>query len=188
MKKILTLVFIFIGLFVSGQNKNQVDLIIDLTQLKEQSSYQLMYKRLMDNSVFLRGGLSLLIDTDKETRSDTLFSESGLVVYNLSLGFHKELKLEGFDLIKLYAGMDGYWNSTLNQKPNETYYGYYWNIGLKPLVGLYYDPIKNIRLSVESRSNFNLNFQQYSAPGENIDRRVSFRPIDQIAIGIGYLF
>ena len=64
MKKILTLVFIFIGLFVSGQNKNQVDLILDLTQLKEQSSYQLMYKRLMDNSVFLRGGLSLFIDTE----------------------------------------------------------------------------------------------------------------------------
>tara|TARA_B100001059_G_scaffold63629_1_gene59557 strand:+ start:1411 stop:1977 length:567 start_codon:yes stop_codon:yes gene_type:complete len=188
MKKILTLVFLFIGLFVSGQNKNQVDLILDLTELKEQSSYQLMFKRLINNSVVLRSGLSLFIDTDKETRSDTLFSESGLVVYNLSLGIHKELKLEGFNLIKLYAGIDGYWNSTLNQKSYETYYGYYWNVGLKPLVGLYYDPIKNIRLSLESRSNFNLNFQQYSAPGENIDRRVNFRPIDQIAVGIGYLF
>lgn len=188
MKKILTLVLLFTGLFVSGQNKHQVDLILDLTDIDDQSIYQLMYKRAINNSIVLRGGLSMFIDTDKEIRSDTLASESGTVMYNLSLGFQKQLKLDGFDLIKLYAGVDGYWNSTLNQKPYETYYGYYWNIGLKPFVGLYYDPIKNIRLSVESRSNLNLNFQQYSAPGENIDERISFKPIDQIAIGIGYLF
>jgi hypothetical protein len=104
------------------------------------------------------------------------------------VGFQRDLKLDGFDHIKLFVGMDGYWNSTLNQKPYETYHGYYWNVGLKPLVGLYYDPIKNIRLSVESRANLNFNFQQYSAPGENIDQRVNFRSLDQLSFGIGYLF
>ena len=95
MKKILTLVLLFTGLFVSGQNKDQVDLILDLTQVDDQSSYQLMYKRAINNSIVLRGGLSLFIDTDKEIRSDTLASESGTVMYNLSLGFQKQLKLDG---------------------------------------------------------------------------------------------
>jgi len=188
MKNILTTLLLFIGLFVSGQNINQVDLMLDLKQIDDQSSYQLMYKRKISNVITLRGGLSLFIDTDKETRSDTLSFQSGTVMYDLSMGFQRDLKLDGFDHIKLFVGMDGYWNSTLNQKPYETYYGYYWNVGLKPLVGLYYDPIKNIRLSVESRANLNFNFQQYSAPGENIDQRVNFRSLDQLVLGIGYLF
>lgn len=188
MKNILTTLLLFIGFFVSGQNINQVDLMLDLKQIDDQSSYQLMYKRQISNVITLRGGLSLFIDTDKETRSDTLSFQSGTVMYDLSMGFQRDLKLDGFDHIKLFIGMDGYWNSTLNQKPYETYYGYYWNVGLKPLVGLYYDPIKNIRLSVESRANLNFNFQQYSAPGENIDQRVNFRSLDQLVLGIGYLF
>ena len=188
MKNILTTLLLFIGFFVSGQNINQVDLMLDLKQIDVQSSYQLMYKRQISNVITLRGGLSLFIDTDKETRSDTLSFQSGTVMYDLSMGFQRDLKLDGFDHIKLFIGMDGYWNSTLNQKPYETYYGYYWNVGLKPLVGLYYDPIKNIRLSVESRANLNFNFQQYSAPGENIDQRVNFRSLDQLVLGIGYLF
>jgi hypothetical protein len=188
MKNILIILLLLTGLFVSGQNANQVDLVLDLTQIDDQSSYQLMYKRQINNSITLRGGFSLFIDMDKETRSDTLSLQRGTVMYNLSAGFQRDLKLEGFDHIKLYMGIDGYWNSTLDRKPYETYYGYYWNIGLKPLVGMYYDPIKNIRLSVESRANFNFNFQQYSAPGDNIDQRLDFRSFDQLTFGIGYLF
>tara|TARA_Y100000385_G_scaffold259257_1_gene287901 strand:- start:2246 stop:2812 length:567 start_codon:yes stop_codon:yes gene_type:complete len=188
MKNTLVILILFSGLFVSGQNNNQVDLVLDLKQIDDQSSYQLMYKRKINNEITLRGGLSLFIDMDKETRSDTLSLQSGTVMYNLSAGFHRELKLEGFDLIKLYVGMDGYWNSNLNRKSYETYYGYYWNIGLKPLVGLYYDPVKNIRLSIESRANLNFNFQEYSAPGENKDQRINFKSIDQLSFGIGYLF
>lgn len=188
MKNILIILLLLTGLFVSGQNANQVDLVLDLTQIDDQSSYQLMYKRQINNSITLRGGFSLFIDMDKETRSDTLSLQRGTVMYNLSAGFQRDLKLEGFDHIKLYMGIDGYWNSTLDRKPYETYYGYYWNIGLKPLVGMYYDPIKNIRLSVESRANFNFNFQQYSAPGDNIDQRLDFRSLDQLTFGIGYLF
>ena len=188
MKYILVFLILFTGLFVLGQNNNQLDLVLDLKQIDDQSSYQLMYKRKINTSITLRGGLSLFIDTDKEIRNDSLSLQSGTVTYDISAGFQRDLKLEGFDHIKLYVGMDGYWNSTLNRKPYETYYGYYWNIGLKPLVGFYYDPIKNLRLSVESRANLNFNFQQYSAPGENIDQRVDFRSLDQLAFGIGYLF
>tara|TARA_B100001057_G_C22678487_1_gene882794 strand:- start:96 stop:662 length:567 start_codon:yes stop_codon:yes gene_type:complete len=188
MKYILVILILFTGLFVLGQNSNQLDLVLDLKQIDDQSSYQLMYKRKINTSITLRGGLSLFIDTDKEIRNDSLSLQSGTVTYDISAGFQRDLKLEGFDHIKLYFGMDGYWNSTLNRKPYETYYGYYWNIGLKPLVGFYYDPIENLRLSVESRANLNFNFQQYSAPGENIDQRLDFRSLDQLAFGIGYLF
>ena len=65
MKNILTTLLLFIGLFVSGQNINQVDLMLDLKQIDDQSSYQLMYKRKISNVITLRGGLSLFIDTDK---------------------------------------------------------------------------------------------------------------------------
>ena len=117
MKNILIILLLLTGLFVSGQNANQVDLVLDLTQIDDQSSYQLMYKRQINNSITLRGGFSLFIDMDKETRSDTLSLQRGTVMYNLSAGFQRDLKLEGFDHIKLYMGIDGYWNSTLDRKP-----------------------------------------------------------------------
>ena len=79
MKYILVFLILFTGLFVLGQNNNQLDLVLDLKQIDDQSSYQLMYKRKINNSITLRGGLSLFIDTDKEIRNDSLSLQSGTV-------------------------------------------------------------------------------------------------------------
>jgi len=184
---ILTILILF-GLCSYAQQKNELNLMFDLTDVRNQSNYQLMYKHNFDAANSLRGGFSLFIDTDKEIRNDSLSSQSGTISYDLSLGVQRILKLEGTDVVHLFVGVDGYWNSTFNQKTYETYYGYYWNVGIKPLVGLYYDPLENIRLSIESRSRLNFNFQEYSAPGENKDQRVNFNPLNQLSIGIGYLF
>jgi len=184
---LLTSIFWMFGLH--AQIKKEMKLLVDVSDLKNQTGYQLMYTKIVNKSdIALRFGTTLFIDTDKETRYDTFNSSHGTITYNLSLGLQKQLKLANNPKVKLYAGMDGYWHSTLNKKTYESYYGYYWNVGFQPLFGLYFDPNKNVRLSVESRSKFNLNFQEYSAPGDNMDQRIDFRSVDQVMFGIGYLF
>jgi len=189
MRKTITLVLCIIGLGLYAQsNVNEVALVVAPLKFKEQSSYQVLYRRaLANNSIKLRGGLRTLVDTDKEIR-DTLESSQGSIQFDLSAGIQKDLKVGDLEDVSLYTGIDGYYNSEFNRKSYEDYYGYYWSFGVKPLVGISYEPFSNIRLSLESRANFNVNLQQYSAPGENKDERYTFRPLDQLAVGIGYLF
>ena len=189
MRKTITLILCITGLCLFAQSKkNEVALVVAPLKFKEQSSYQVLYRRsLANDDLKLRGGLRLLIDTDKEIR-DTLESNQGSVQFDLSAGIQKDLSIGDLDNLNLYTGVDVYFNSEFNQKSYEAYYGYYWSFGAKPLAGISYEPFDNIRLSLESRANFNINLQQYSAPGLNKDERITFRPLDQLAIGIGYLF
>ncbi|PCJ66407.1 MAG: hypothetical protein COA58_06420 [Bacteroidetes bacterium] len=190
MRNTITLIFCFASFLLFAQrNNNEAALVIAPLKFKEQSSYQLLYRRTLSNELIkLRGGLRLLIDTDKEIRSDTLSNNQGSIQYDVSLGIQRDLSIGDLEKVNLYTGIDGYYNSEFNQKSYETYYGYYWSFGLKPLMGVSYEPFDNIRLSFESRANLNVNLQEYSASGVNKDERVSFRPLDQLAIGIGYLF
>ena len=191
MKKILSLFILVVGLFASSQaqNINDISLVIAPLKFEEQSSYQLLYRRELKKEDWkLRVGLRLLIDTDKVTRTDTIFSNSGTIQYDLSLGLQRDLKLEGWESIKAYVAMDGYWNSDLRQPNSSDYYGYFWNIGVRPTFGVAYEPLKNIRLSFESRANFNVNLQDYNAKGNNAEKRFTFSPLDHLALGLGYLF
>ena len=119
-----------------------------------------------------------------------VFSQSWLGRNLSDINVNELSKSEQEDIKKAYAyiGSDVYWQSQFLRNPTDTYYGYYWNVGTTPLVGISYEPIKNIRLSLESRSDFNLNFQKYDAETANKDTRVSFKPLNQLALGLGYLF
>lgn len=191
MKKTLILIFIFLSFVGSlkAQRVNEIALIVAPLKFEEQSSYQLLYRRQLKKEDWkLRAGLRLLVDTDKETRLDTVFRNEGTIQYDLSAGVQRNLNIEGLEKIKGYVGLDGYWNSDFRQTNSSDYYGYFWNLGLRPTVGVSYEPLKNIRLSVESRSNFNVNLQDYNARGNNADQRFTFNPLDHLALGLGYLF
>lgn len=66
--------------------------------------------------------------------------------------------------------------------------GIFWNFGLRPTLGVSYEPFSNIRFSIESRTNLNVNLQDYNAKGNNADQRYTFSLVDHMAVGLGYLF
>jgi hypothetical protein len=189
MKKLFLLTFAFLPFIGLAQLKNEVSLVISPLKFSEQSSYELLYKRQLPNKLWsLRSGFSLLVDTDREVRDDSTTLNRGTVSYVVRAGLQRKLMLDDIDKLYAYVGSDMYWQSEFLRQPGDTYYGYLWSIGTTPVVGLSFEPIKNIRLSLESRSDFNLNFQKYESDLENKDTRVSFTPVYQLAIGIGYLF
>jgi hypothetical protein len=189
MKKLLILMLASLPIFTMAQFKNDVSLVVSPLKFKEQSSYDILYRRQLPNKLWsLRLGMSVLVDIDKEIRNDSITLNTGSVAYTLSAGLQRKLILEDIKKVYAYIGSDLYWQSEFSRNPSDTYYGYYWSIGTTPVVGVSYEPIRNIRLSLESRSDFNLNFQHYESEAENRDTRVSFKPLNQLAIGIGYLF
>ena len=189
MKKLFFLPFVFISLITYAQtNINELALVISPLKLEEATNYQLLYRRNLDENLLLRAGGRFFVETVKSTRSDTISSNFGSVQYDLSIGLQKNLSIQDLDKLYLYAAIDGYWNSEFNRKDYETYYGYYWNFGLKPIAGIAYEPFENIRLSLESKADFNINLQQYSAPGVNKDNKFSFSPLRQLGLSLGYLF
>ncbi|HCD68129.1 MAG TPA: hypothetical protein DEQ56_06595 [Bacteroidetes bacterium] len=190
MKKLIALmIFVCLGIGVKAQKRNEVALVISPLKFKDAASYRALYRHgLKNENLSLRGGVRVLINTNKEIRSDTLSTRSGTVQYDLSAGVQYKLPISSLDKIYLYGASDAYFNSEFDQKAYETYYGYYWSFGVKPIFGLSYEPFDNIRLSLESRGDFNINLQDYSAPGENRDQRFNFNPANQLALGFGYLF
>jgi hypothetical protein len=187
---LMLLILVVTSLQCIGQsNRNEVALVIAPLVLDQQSSYQVLYRMELKNEDWsLRSGLRVLVATNKETRSDTVFKNSGSIQSDLSAGLQRKLNVESLDRVYLYVASDAYLNSEFNRKKNETYYGYYWNFGLSPLFGISYEPFSNIRLSLESRADLNVNLQQYDATGLNKDERVSFSPLKRLAVGFGYLF
>lgn len=192
MNRILILVFLVLSCIGSYAQdlKNEVALVIAPLDFEESSSYQMMYRRDLSglDDIQFRGGLRLVVDTDKETRSDTLAYNRGSVVYDLSVGLQKDLGIGDLEKVFLYTGSDAYFNSELRRELHETFYGYYWNFGLRPIVGISYTPFENIRVSLESRADFNVNLQSYSAEGVNEDARVSFMAFKEVGLALGYLF
>lgn len=190
MKKyaLLLLVLIFVLPAIAQKKSNELAISVAPLNFKKVSNYQMMYRRSIDNNLKLRAGLKFSMDTDKELRNDTVTLAKGTVQYDISFGIQKDLSIGDLDKVTLYIATDGYWDSRFNREAHETYYGYFWSFGLKPSVGIAYEPFNNIRLSFESRANFNVNLQEYSAPGENKDTRYSFKSLDQLAVNIGYLF
>lgn len=186
---VLFLPILFFATSSFAQNlNNEVNLVISPLKLDEQSSYQLLYRRSLKNDFMWRAGLRVFAQTDKETRADSVTLNRGTVQYDLSLGIQKNLEISGVEFINVYVGSDVYYNSAFNRSQGQDYYGYFWSTGIKPLFGLAYTPFDNIKLSLESRANLNFNFQKYEGTASNLDQRVSFRPLDQLALGLGYLF
>ena len=191
MNKFILLIVIVLStsLTVLAQKlNNEVALVVAPLKLNQQSSYQFLYRKSAKADLHLRAGLRIFVQTDKETRTDTVVTNSGTVQYDISLGIQKDLSIMDVKFVNLYMASDLYFNSAFNRVQGQDYYGYYWSTGIKPLVGVSYQPVDNIRLSLESRANLNINLQQYEGTGNDSDQRVSFRPLDQLAIGLGYLF
>lgn len=191
MKKVLFFLTC-LGIFdtaVQAQQNNEIALLIAPLKLDDQSSYQLLYRKSLKKENWkLRVGLRLLIDTDKEIRADTVFNNVGTVQYDISAGLQRNLAIDGLENLKGYVALDGYWNSDFRQTSANDYYGYFWNFGVRPTLGISYEPCNNIRVSIESRANFNVNLQDYNAKGKNSDQRYIFSLVDHLAFGLGYLF
>ena len=188
-KSILSFILLLLCTSLVAQNhKNELALVIAPLKFQEATSYQSMYRRVLKEDLKFRAGLRFFAETSKEVRNDTVSFSQGSIQYDLSIGIQKDLTIGDLEDLKLYVATDAYYNSEFNRKSNETFYGYYWNLGLKPIAGISYEPFHNIRLSFESRANFNVVLQEYSAPGENVDTRFSFKPMDQLALSLGYLF
>jgi hypothetical protein len=191
MNKYILLIVIVLATFstvLAQKLNNEVALVIAPLKFSQQSSYQLLYRKNLNEDLQLRAGLRAFVQTDKETRTDTVITNKGTVQYDISIGIQKDLSIKDVEFVNLYMASDLYFNSAFNRVQGQDYYGYYWSTGIKPLVGISYKPFDNIRLSFESRANLNVNLQQYDGTGSNSDQRVSFRPLDQLAIGVGYLF
>ena len=179
---------LFFSTVFAQLNKNELALVAAPLVFDEATSYQMLYRRSLNPELSLRAGLRLFVDLDKETRFDTVTMNEGSFQYDLSFGLQRNLPITSLKKVYLYIATDFYYNSEFNRKPHETFYGYYWNMGLRPLAGISYEPFENIRLSFESQANFNVNLQEYSADGYNADRRFTFNPLDRLAMSIGYLF
>lgn len=192
MKKIrLVLIVCFIISITSAQAQfnSEIALVVAPLDIDLQESYSLLYRRsLQRKGLSLRATLGLGIDYDKEWRADSVSINTGSFSYNLAVGLQHDLKLGDLEKINGYVATDLYYNSALIRRPNEAYYGYYWNTGLRPLAGMSYMPLSNVKLSIEARSDFNVNLQGYSADGVNRDVRISFIPMNELVLGIGYLF
>lgn len=189
MKRLSLIPAVLLILTAAAQNNiNEIALVVSPLNFEQPESYQALYRRHLSNDRLLRIGGRFFAETLKETRADTVATNFGSVQYDLSCGLQKNLRIDNLDALYLYAAVDGYWNSEFNRKSYETYYGYYWNFGVNPIAGIAYEPFDNIRLSLESKADFNVNLQDYSAAGLNKDKKFSFSPLRQLGLSIGYLF
>ncbi|MFY0643686.1 MAG: hypothetical protein JXR19_04400 [Bacteroidia bacterium] len=175
-----------LSFYSSKAQQNEIGLVFSPLN-KEDIGAGLWYKQVWNHELSLRLLASFSMDTDKEIRSDSATLRGGEVAYSLGVGIQKNLPLGKRKNLSAYIACDGYWNSAFIREPWETYYGYHFNFGLMPLAGLQFTPYDRLRISLESRANFNVNLQEYSAEGENYDRRFSFNGFDHLAFGIGYL-
>lgn len=192
MKKFSLIIFLFsIATTALSQTRpNELALTIAPLKFNKSTDYSMLYRRTLKNNKHLRLNASFFVDTDKEVRTDTVTYHEGTVAYTLGVGLQKDLFIEDLDAVNAYVAIDGYWSSKFSQENGQTYYGYFWDLGARPIVGLSYKPFRNIRISLESQANFNVNLQEYTAPGdfEDKDTRFTFTTLDRMALNIGYLF
>ncbi len=192
MKKLSLIILLFSFAAASfGQTRpNELALTIAPLKFNKSTDYSLLYRRSIKNNKHLRLGASFYADTDKEVRTDTVVYHQGTVAYTLAAGLQKDLFIADLDEVNAYVAMDGYWNSKFYQEDGQTYYGYFWDFGARPIVGIAYKPFRNIRVSLESQANINVNLQEYTAEGDFVDKdtRFTFTTLDRLALNIGFLF
>lgn len=185
------LLFILAIFLINSSNgyaqKNEMGCSIDLLSLTEPSP-MLLYKRVLNNNWSLRSFVGLTVQTDREVRADTLLIDEGNVSYYLSAGAEYKLPLQKFKKWQLYVGIDAFLDGQFIKPNKDSYFGYYYTFGGKPVYGIAYQLDKHLRCSMETRSTFRMNLQEYEAEGENYDNRVSFKGLDQIVLAVGYCF
>ena len=182
------IIFVFCSFSESANAQQNEAGMVFSPLLQKDLGAGLWYKQVLTHQYSMRMFASFSMDTDKEVRNDSVSLKQGSVSYTLALGLQRNLPLGSNKILAAYIACDGYWNSSFKRAASESYYGYYYNFGLMPLAGLQFTPYDKLRLSLESRANFNVNLQEYSAEGDNFDRRYSFKGFDHLAFGIGYLF
>jgi hypothetical protein len=197
MKNLYIVIVLVLGFGTSayGQQK-ELALYCSPIEIDNPENFKLLYKHYVNKNLALRFGFGATVQIDKETRNDTVTLIQGKVTNAWSLGFQRELELGSSSSrltnksksTRFYVGADAYYNSEWNRRSSETYYGYYWNFGVTPVAGISINPFKRVKVSLEALGNFNVNLQEYSAPGDNFDNRIQFRLYDRGALSIGYLF
>lgn len=171
-----------------AQQNNQLGLTADVLNLKSSDFIELSYKRSISQDWQMRSFVSLAAKTNKEVRMDSLLQATGSVSYNLALGAQRMADISGHKQWNVYLATDGYWNSEFRKEEMQTYYGYYYTVGIRPAYGVQYKLAANLNAAFEARSNFNANLQGYSGEGENYDRIYSFKALDQLALSLLYCF
>lgn len=179
-------------LFSFGQNKHELGLNLPLLKLKS-PELSLYHKYSFNREFELRSFIGFQMQTDKEIRSDSISFNEGYIAYQLALGLQRNLDIIGADKFTFYCGTDAYLNSKFIKEDGQSYYGYFYNFGFRPAVGISYRPLSQIAISLESRALLNFNTQAYSANdqnsvGTNYDRRVSFKSFDHTALMLAYVF
>jgi hypothetical protein len=190
MKYLILALFICVSILSNAQSleKNEIGLVVSPLKFAQQESYGLRYLRTINKDLSVRAGLRIYANTNREVRNDTIATSFGTIQYDIRLGLQRSLDLGSFELIKPYVAGDFSFNSELKKESYESYYGYYWNMSLNPVVGLESEPVHRLRVYFEAGGDLNVNLQEYSAPGENYDRKFSYNPIGYLALGIGYKF
>lgn len=190
MKYLLSFFFIALSLlaFTQTTSKNEISLVVSPLAFAEQECYGLRYLRIINKDLRLRAGLRVYANTEKEVRNDTITSNFGTVQYDLRLGIQRNLNLGNFDVVRPYVAGDFSFNSEFRKESYESYYGYYWDMTVNAIIGLESEVVSRLRIYVETGGDLNINLQEYSAPGENYDRKVTYNPLGYTAIGVGYSF
>ncbi|MBR9860336.1 hypothetical protein GYB22_06230 [bacterium] len=168
-------------------HQNEVSLLVSPIKTQEKPSLGFLYRRALNENWMLRSTLGIQVNAIQTIRSDTQALSQGNIAYSVALGSQYSLDLDINDPLKLYVGLDLYWNSAFRKEAIEDYYYYYYNVGVMPLVGIS-RTFNRVKLSLEGRGNFNMNFQSYEGEGENYDRVFKYKPADHFAIGLGYIF
>ena len=190
MKFLTPLLIAFFTIPVLGQTttKNEIGVVVSPLEFSKQESYGIRYLRTINKQLDLRAGLRFYANTSQEVRSDTLSSSFGTIQYDLRLGIQRDLQLGSFDAVKPYFASDFSFNSEFRKESYESYYGYYWNMSVNPILGLESEPLPRLRVYFEVGSDLNINLQEYSAVGENYDRKFVYNPVGYLALGVGYKF
>ncbi len=179
--------FFMLSMCLAKGQSNELGVLLR-PMLSEELEMGVWYKYPLNYSSTLRSSVFMDLGLEKEVRSDSFSLNQGRFAYELALGWQKEAILDKAKQWRVYAGVDAYWDAAFIKQASEDFYGYYYSLGLNPLVGFNYTAFKKLRCSLELRSDLNFNFQSYSDPDENYDRKVNLTNFDHLALGIGYLF
>jgi hypothetical protein len=185
---LLFLLFSGIAFYSTGQT-HELALVASPLDKIENTQIGVMYLRTLGGSSWqLRTIGHLHIDTDKEVRDGKDVAAGGKIGYQLAVGAQSNAYLGRKGRSSVYIATDLYWNSAFVKEQGQNYYGYFYDFGLMPSLGLKTKVSGPLHAFAELRANLNVNLQEYTAPGdeENSDQRLSFESLDHFAIGLSY--
>ena len=122
-----------------AQTSHELGLLLSPIEFTSESEPGIFYRWNRESGLSYRAQLTLSANTNKELRNDTMTLNEGLVQYGLAIGVQQKLPLGHWDRIFSYAAIDGYWNSRFSRPDGQDYYGYFFDFGFTPVLGVSMD-------------------------------------------------